>query len=121
MCIGKTVNFAAEPYKNQIMSEMAAKRRVMTLTRDAVLQRIDKVLLTEGECDIASNSQILLIKRVPMIVLHMNKLMICDKVSAEDVSRRMNFNNISTANRFFKRIEGITLKDYEKLIVHTSV
>ena len=55
------------------------------------------------------------------IVLHMKKLMICDNVSADDVSGKMNFNNISTANSFFKRIEGITLKDYEKLIVHTSV
>lgn len=55
------------------------------------------------------------------MALHMKKLMICDHLSAEDVSKKMHFNNISTANRFFKRIEGTTLKVYEKYIVHISV
>lgn len=55
------------------------------------------------------------------ITLHMKKMMICDNLSAEEVSNKMNFSTTSIANRFFKRVEGITLKDYEKLIVRTSV
>ena len=43
------------------------------------------------------------------MALHMKKLMICDHLSAEEVSNIMSFNNISAANRFFRRIEKIDL------------
>ena len=46
-----------------------AKRRVIALTRDAVLRRIDKVVLNEDERVIVSNPQILLIKRMPLSLL----------------------------------------------------
>lgn len=55
------------------------------------------------------------------MILQMKKLIICDRMSTEEVSKKMNFVNTSTANRFFKRMEGITLKDYEKFIVDRTL